>query len=132
MPDGSASHNVHSDTEKTTHGNDNRAAHLESIETALRRDNPDLPNLHLIAQSHYGPPDRIAFVEVHGVSEDRDRRRQIRAEASDLLGRLGYQVEIEPGRDVYDILPEAPVSAHDAVGMLQKLRDACRPPGAED
>lgn len=114
------------------HATDNRAAHLGWIEAALRREHPDLPNLRIIGQSHYGPPERFAFVEVHGVSDDRDRRRQIRAEASDLLGRLGYRVEREPGRDVYEIPPEGPVSAHDAVRMLQKLRDACRPPEADD
>lgn len=114
------------------HGTDNRAAHLGWIETALRRDHPDLPKLRLVAQAHYGPTDRIAFMEVIGVNADRDRRRKIRAEANDLLERLGYRVELEPGRDVYDILPKDPVSAHDALRMLQKLREACRPPGADD
>ncbi|MBY5971205.1 hypothetical protein KUV28_02545 [Ferrimonas balearica] len=82
-------------------------------QSTLRAANRDLPHLRIYAQAHVGPPNRIAFVVVHGVGEDRDRRRRVRAEASDLLERLGYAVELEPERDVYDVAPPRPVSAHD-------------------
>ena len=105
---------------------DNRAEHLGWIEVALRCKYVDLPFLRFTAQSLYGLPDRIAFVEVHGIEENRVRRRQIRADADDLLRRLGYCVELEPGRDVYDVRPVRPVSAHDALQMLQCLHAANR------
>ena len=44
-----------------------------------------------------------------GGGEDRDRRRRVRAEASDLQQRLGYTVELEPKRNVYDLAPRRPV-----------------------
>ena len=50
-------------------------------QSALRAANRDLPHLRIYAQAHVGPPNRIAFVVVHGVGEDRDRRRRVRAEA---------------------------------------------------
>ncbi|WP_299821473.1 hypothetical protein [uncultured Jannaschia sp.] len=64
-----------------------------------------------------------------GVDDDRSRRRQIRAEASDMLRRLGYTVEIEAGRDVYDLDPVRPASAHDRLRMLEALGAACDPGG---
>lgn len=107
------------------HHEDRRLEHLGWIEAALRAGNPNLPHLRICAQSHYGPPDRIAFVDVYGVDDDRTRRRQIRADAGDLLQRLGYVVGLEPGRDVYDVAPVRPVSAHDEIRMLQCLHAAC-------
>jgi hypothetical protein len=106
------------------HMNDTRSEHLGWVETALRRNHPDLPRLRLLAQSHYGPTEAVAFVEVHGVDEDRDRRRTLRAQAGDLLRRLGYRVEFEPGRDVYDIRPYRPQSAHEELHMLALLQAA--------
>lgn len=55
--------------------NDKRPEHLGWIEAALRVANPDLPNLTLSGQAHYGPPDRLAFIAVFGVDGDRARRR---------------------------------------------------------
>jgi hypothetical protein len=103
---------------------DNRAVHLAWVEAALRRKNSDLPELRFTVQSHYGPPECIAFVVVDGIDWDRTRRRQIRTDASDLLRRLGYSVELEPGRDVYDVTPARPASAHDELQMLQHLQAA--------
>jgi hypothetical protein len=108
-----------------SHPLDNRAWHLGWVETALRRENPDLPDLRLAAQSPYGPPDHVAFVVIHGVDEDQKRRRSIRADAGDLLRQIGYRVALDPGRDVYDVDPIRPDSAHEEVRMLQSLRDAC-------
>ncbi|KKM26186.1 hypothetical protein LCGC14_1587280 [marine sediment metagenome] len=107
------------------HQEDRLPEHLGWIEAVLRTGSPDLPRLRICAQSHYGPPDRIAFVDVYGVEDDRNRRRQIRTEANDLLRRLGYVVEIESGRDIYDVRPIRPVSAHDEIRMLRCLHAAC-------
>lgn len=103
---------------------DHRADHLAWVEAALRRKYQDLPCLRIAAQAHYGPPDAIAFVLVYGLDDDRQRRREIRAEAGDVLRRLGYRVELEPGRDVYDISPDRPASRHEELLMLSRLRDA--------
>jgi hypothetical protein len=106
------------------HMNDTRFEHLGWVETFLRHKHPDLLHLRLSAPSHYGPSEAVAFVEVHGVDEDRDRRRTIRAQAGELLRRLGYRVELEPGRDVYDIRPNRPESAHEELHMLALLQAA--------
>lgn len=106
------------------HQVDNRAEHLGWVEVALRCEHPDLPNLRITAQSHFGPPDRMAFIAVFGIDADRARRRQIRADAGVILERLGYSVQIEPGRDVYDVEPVRPASAHDELRMLQCLHTA--------
>ncbi|MCB1313883.1 MAG: hypothetical protein KDK29_19255 [Sedimentitalea sp.] len=103
---------------------DKRAEHLGWVEAALQAANPALSHFRISAQSHYGPPDRLAFVDVFGLEGDRTRRRQIRAEASDMLRRLGYVVELEPGRDIYDVTPLRPTSAHDQMRMLNCLRAA--------
>jgi hypothetical protein len=104
---------------------DHRSQHLAWIEVALRRQHPDLPQLRLSAQSHYGPADHVAFVEVHGVADDPARRRKIRSDAADLLRRLGYRVRLDPGRDIYDVKPARPSSAHEELRLLQCLREAC-------
>lgn len=108
---------------------DRRSEHLGWIETALRAWHPDLPNLALSGQAHYGPPDCLAFVVVSGVDADQAQRRQIRAEANDLLGRLGYAVEIAPGRDVFDLEPVRPASSHEQLQMLRNLHSACNSGG---
>ncbi|WP_139300614.1 hypothetical protein [Wenxinia saemankumensis] len=99
---------------------DKRAEHLGWIELALRAANPDLPGLSLAGLAHYGTSGDLAFVEVLGVADDRDRRRDLRAEASRLMERLGHRVELIPGRDVYDLKP-IPPSAPDEVA--HGLRD---------
>jgi len=111
------------------HHEDRRHEHLGWVETALQAAHPDLPRLGISAQSHYGPPDRVAFVVVLGVDEDTVRRREIRGAASAMLRGLGYTVEIEPGRDVFDIDPVRPASAHERLRMLRDLRAACDPSG---
>lgn len=100
---------------------DNRPDHLGWVEIAIQTANLDLPDLQISAQSRYGPPNRIAFVNVYGVDDDQTRRRQIRAHAGDFLCRLGYTVELEPGRDVYDLSPVRAASNHDRLWMLQCL-----------
>jgi hypothetical protein len=102
---------------------DRRPRHLGWIETKLRSENPDLATLRLLAQSHYGPLDRVAYIEVHGVCDDRERRRRIRREAGDWLVRLGYDIALEPGRDVHEVCPVRPASAHEAMQFLRNLRD---------
>lgn len=109
------------DTEK-------RPEHLGWVEVALRAANPDLPHLRISAQSHFGSPNHIAFIVVHGIGEDRERRREVRAEAGELLRRLGYRVALEPGRDVFEVTPLRPVSAHDELRMLRCLRTSCGAP----
>ncbi|MFZ3581411.1 hypothetical protein ACOI1H_04460 [Loktanella sp. DJP18] len=104
---------------------DQRCEHLGWAEVALQTANPDLPALQISAQAHYGSSDCVAFVDVYGVDHDRIRRRQIRSEASDLLRQLGYRVEIEPGRDICDLEPIRPGSAHDRIHMLKLLRSVC-------
>jgi hypothetical protein len=103
---------------------DTRIEHLGWIETFLRHKHPDLLQLRLSAQSHYGPPDAVAYILVYGIDEDPNRRRAIRAQAGELLRRLGYRVELEPGRDVYDLCPVRPTSAHEEVRMLAFLQAA--------
>ena len=69
------------------------------------------------------------LVVVSGVDADQAQRRQIRAEANDLLGRLGYAVEIAPGRDVFDLEPVRPASSHEQLQMLRNLHSACNSGG---
>ncbi len=111
--------------------NDRRPEHLGWVETALQASHPDLPHLQISGQSHYGSPDRIAFVVVYGVEDDHTRRRHIRSEAGEMLRRLDYTVALEPGRDVYDLEPERPNSAHGRLRMLQHLRSAGGIPDAD-
>lgn len=106
--------------------NDIRSRYLGWAEIALRDANPDLPNLRISAQSHYGPPDRLAFMSVSGTNDDRDRRKSIADKAAELLQRLGCAVLMEPGRDVYDVKPQRPSSAHERLSMLRSLGEALR------
>jgi hypothetical protein len=105
---------------------DFRPDHLGWVETWLRSRNGDLPNLRLYGQAHYSSPG-FAFIDVFGVDHDRDRRRSIRSEASDLLIRLGHVVELEPGRDIFILDPLRPRSSHEAVAMLQALQSLVGP-----
>jgi hypothetical protein len=104
---------------------DKRSEHLGWVETALQAANPTFPDLSICGQSHYGPSNRFAFIDVFGVDQDRFRRRQIRLEANDMLRCLGYAVELEPGRDVYGVTPLRPTAEHDRMRMLQSLHAAC-------
>jgi hypothetical protein len=70
------------------HENDRRPEHLGWIETALRAAHPYLPGLRISGQSHYRQSNRIAFVDVFGIDGDHIRRRQTRAEASNMLRHL--------------------------------------------
>jgi hypothetical protein len=107
------------------HGTDAHSEQLGWTEIALWAMNPDLPHLRIYAWSHYGPPDRIAFVSVYGTGGDRTRRQQIRTGVNDMLRRLRYAVELEPGRDIHDVTPRRPTSAHDELRMLRCRRAAC-------
>lgn len=110
------------------HSKDPRSTHLGWIETALRAENEELPHLRIVAQSHYGPPDYFAYIEVHGVGGDRERRKDLQAQVSHLLRQLGYTVKLEQGRDVYLVKLKRPKSAHDRIRMLRCLRAACLEP----
>ena len=103
---------------------DTRAEHLGWVETALQATNPDISHLQISAQVHYGSSDRFAFIDVFGIDDDRTRRRQIRADAGDFLQCLGYTVDLEIGRDIYDVTPIRPTSVHDRMWMLQRLHAA--------
>lgn len=99
---------------------DLRADHLAWVETHVRAKHHDLEFLRLSSQSHYSSAG-FAFIVIYGVDKDTPRRRAIRAEASELLRKLGYYVELEPGRDVYDIDPCRPISRHEMLAMLASL-----------
>ena len=101
---------------------DERPEHLGWVEAALQTANPGLPELRISAQSHYRSRNCIAFVNIFGVDENTHLRRKLRADANALLKGLGYLVEIEPGRDIYDIEPNRPASAHERLRMLACLR----------
>ena len=98
-----------------------RAEHLGLVETQLRVSHRDLPMLWLTGQVHYGSRG-FAFIVVHGVEEDTLRRRAIRAEACELLERLGHQIELQPSRDVFNIDPVRPLSKHEAMKLLSELQ----------
>jgi len=106
------------------HRKDRRPEHLGWVQIALQAAHTDLPHLRISGQSHYGPPDRIAYIDVYGVEDDSARRRQIRDQAGELLQRLGYTVVLEPGRDVYDVSPLRPISAHERMQMFERMRAA--------
>ena len=102
-----------------------RREHLGCVEAAGQSAHPDLPDLQISAQSHYGSSNCVAFINVCGVEDDYIRRRQVRSEASEFMRQLGYRVEIEQGRDVYDLEPIRPASTHDRIHMLQLFKQAC-------
>ena len=115
-----------SDQESELNTFDKRSKYLGWAEVAVRIANPDLPTLRLSAQSHYGPPDRLAFISVSGTNGDRCRRKKIADNAAKLLQRLGCTVELEPGRDVYAVKPQRPSSSHERLSMLWSLGEALR------
>ena len=73
---------------------------LHEVECALQAANPDL-DFHLVAQAHYGQSG-FAFIEVHGV-EDQQNRRRIRKEAGEQLKELEFSVDLIEGKDIYYI-----------------------------
>ncbi|MCE0505910.1 hypothetical protein LR948_11120 [Roseivivax sp. GX 12232] len=95
---------------------------LGCVELLLREENPDLPHLRLIGQAHYGPGYQVAFIDLLGVDNDRDRRRSLRTRAGVLLGRLGVPVAAYPGCDVYDFEPVRPTSMHERLQMMMRMR----------
>lgn len=107
-----------------------RPEHLGRIETGLRAASPNLPILRISAQSLVCPLERRALVAVYWLGEARNRRQRIRNYAHELLRRHGYTVKPKHGRDVYDVVPSRPKSAHDTVRMLRCLRAACGATGA--
>ena len=115
-----------SDQESEVNTFDIRSRYLGWSEIVLQDANPDLPNLRISAQSHYGPPDRLAFIFVSGTNGDRARRKRIADKAAQLLQRLGCTVELEPGRDVYAVKPQRPSSAHERLSMLRTLGETLR------
>lgn len=104
---------------------DGRDIHLGWVKTYVRSTCPVLPSLMLIGQAPYGSPG-FAFIDVYGVDKDRSRRRRIRADATQLLIRLGHSVELE-GRDIFDIDPVRPRSRHEALSMLAALKRKLKP-----
>lgn len=100
---------------------DTRSQSLGLVEVYLRSQNPDIPNLRLIAQAHYGSPG-YAFIVVFGVEDNTPRRRAIRSSASDLLRRMGYPVELESGRDVFEIYAIRPQSRHEELSMFATMQ----------
>jgi hypothetical protein len=96
---------------------DPRTCDLGQVETLLRRKHSDLPHLRLVGQSHY-VSGGFAFIVVFGVDEDTSRRRAIRAEATELLHALGYDVHLEAGHDVYELYPKRPRSKHEELKIL--------------
>lgn len=100
---------------------DIRARDLGQVETYLRRQHPDLPRLRLIAQCHYSSSG-FAFIVIFGVDDDKLRRRFVRAEASKLLQDMGHVIDLEPGRDVYELDPERPRSMHEELAFLAAVR----------
>jgi len=103
-----------------------RPEYLGMIETVLRAENPDLPNLWLFAQAHFGAEDRMAFIEVFGCDENLHRRRSIRARAGDMLVLLGITVELETGCDVFEISPIRPRSAHEILKTIDAYNGLVR------
>ena len=103
---------------------DIRRIYLGCVETALRSENPDIPGLRISAQSHYGPKVKLAFIQIFGADDNRERRRMLRRHATELLEHLGIDVRLDTGRDVYDATPNRPGSAHERLQKMGRLRHA--------
>ncbi|OOY21941.1 hypothetical protein BMI86_05210 [Thioclava sp. DLFJ5-1] len=76
---------------------------LGELETLLRADNPDL-NLFVSALAHYGDPG-LAQLHLYGVEGDHESRSRLMKFATAWLLERGISIELQEGRDVYDIRP---------------------------
>lgn len=95
------------------------------METALQASHRGLTYLRISAHVKFGPPDKLPFIVVEGVSDDHERRRKTRAGAGELLARLGYRITLEPGRDTYDVTPLRPVSSRGKMRMIRWPKRCC-------
>ena len=56
------------------------------------------------ARAHYGEPG-LAHLHIYGVEGDRERRSRLMKFATAWLLERGISIELQEGRDVYDIRP---------------------------
>lgn len=82
---------------------DQRPRALGELEALLRAGNPDL-NLFVSALAHYGNPG-LAQLHLYGVEDDHERRSRLMKFATAWLLERGLSIELQEGRDVYDIRP---------------------------
>ncbi|OWY11360.1 hypothetical protein B6V74_04980 [Thioclava sp. F42-5] len=73
------------------------------LEALLRAGNPDL-NLFVSALAHYSEPG-LAHLHLHGVEGDRELRSRLMKFATAWLLERGISIELQEGRDLYDIRP---------------------------
>ncbi|WGT51370.1 hypothetical protein [Thioclava nitratireducens] len=94
---------------------------LGELETLLRARNPDL-DLFVSALAHYGEPG-LAQLHLHGVDSDRERRSRLLKYATAWLLERGISIELQEGRDLYDIRPwrEARWGRTQDMGSLDEL-----------
>ncbi|QPZ90096.1 hypothetical protein [Thioclava electrotropha] len=76
---------------------------LGELEALLRAGNPDL-NLFVSARAHYGEPG-LAHLHLYGIEDDHERRSRLMKFATAWLLERGISIELQEGRDVYDIRP---------------------------
>ncbi|PWE48294.1 hypothetical protein DEM26_19155 [Thioclava sp. NG1] len=76
---------------------------LGELETLLRTRNPDL-DLFVSALAHYGEPG-LAQLHIYGVEGDRELRTRLMKFATAWLLERGISIELQEGRDLYDIRP---------------------------
>ncbi|OOY26344.1 hypothetical protein BMI90_18265 [Thioclava sp. L04-15] len=69
----------------------------------LRARNPDL-DIFVSALAHYGEPG-LAQLHLYGVEDDHQRRSRLMKFAIAWLLERGISIELQEGRDVYDIRP---------------------------
>ena len=70
------------------------------------------------------------FLGAESTKEGGSDRRTFSATLIDAIGR--YRVAIDQGRDIYDLKPIRPTSAHEELRMLQCLQEVCGSPRAGD
>ncbi|WP_156102823.1 hypothetical protein [Thioclava atlantica] len=94
---------------------------LGELETLLRARNPDL-DLFVSALAHYGEPG-LAQLHLYGVEDDHERRSRLMKFAIAWLLERGISIELQEGRDVYDIPPwrEAHGGTIQDIGSLDVL-----------
>ena len=94
---------------------------IGALESLLRAGNPDL-NLFVSALAHYGEPG-LAQLHLHGVEGDRERKSRLMKFATVWLLERGISIELQEGRDVYDIRPwrEAQGGTAQDMGSLDEL-----------